>query len=69
MPRKKTGYDSLTVQVPQELAKKVRILAREEGRHISKMVEILIRDGFNKHALPITQSNLFDPTQNEDINS
>jgi len=66
MPRKKTGYDSLTVQVPQELAKKVRILAREEGRHLSKMVEILIRDGLNKRPPPITQSSLFNSTHHED---
>ena len=64
MPRKKTGYDSLTIQIPQDLAKKVRLLAREEGRHLSKMVEILMRDGMEKHPLPVTQSRLFDSTQN-----
>jgi rubrerythrin len=69
MPRKKSGYDSLTVQIPQDLAKKVRYLAREEGRHLSKMVEILIQDGLNKHEIPVTQSKLFDSTQNGGINS
>ena len=69
MPRKKIGYDSLTVQIPQDLAKKVRYLAKEEGRHLSKMVEILMRDGMDKHALPVTQSRLFDSIQNDSINS
>ena len=57
------GYDSLTVQIPQDLAKKVRQLAREEGRHLSKMVEILISDGVRKREEPVTQGRLFNSMQ------
>ena len=60
MPRKKSGYDSLTVLIPQDLAKKVRALAKEDGRHLSKMVEILLRDGLITREQPITQGKLFN---------
>jgi hypothetical protein len=60
MPRKKSGYDSLTVLIPQDLAKKVRALAREDGRHLSKMVELLLRDGLITREQPVTQGTLFN---------
>jgi hypothetical protein len=60
MPRKKPGYDSLTVLIPQDLAKKVRALAREDGRHLSKMVEILLREGLVTREQPVTQGKLFN---------
>jgi hypothetical protein len=59
MPRKKTGHDSLTVQIPETLARTVRLLAKEEGRHLSKMVEILIMDGLSKREY-IAQGKLFN---------
>jgi len=60
MPRKKSGYDSLTVLIPQDLATKVRALAKEDGRHLSKMVEILLRDGLVSREQPVTQGKLFN---------
>jgi hypothetical protein len=60
MPRRKVGHDSLTVQVPENLANIVRRLAKEEGRHLSKMVEILIRDGLNMREQQVAQGKLFD---------
>jgi predicted transcriptional regulator len=59
MPRKKAGHDSLTVQIPESLARRVRQLAKEEGRHLSKMVEILIMDGLSKREY-MAQGKLFN---------
>ena len=66
MPRKKVGHDSLTVQVPEDLAKIVRRLARDEGRHLSKMVEILIREGLSTRERA-AQGKLFDSVRNTDM--
>jgi hypothetical protein len=67
MPRKKAGHDSLTIQIPESLAMIVRQLAKEEGRHLSKMVEILIVDGLSKREQHITQGKLFNSTHDAHI--
>ena len=64
MPRRKVGHDSLTVQVPENLANIVRGLAKEEGRHLSKMVEILIRDGLSMREQQVAQGKLFNSINN-----
>jgi hypothetical protein len=64
MPRRKVGHDSLTVQIPENLANIVRRLAKEEGRHLSKMVEILIRDGLSMREQQVAQGKLFDSIHN-----
>ena len=69
MPRRKVGHDSLTVQVPENLANIVRRLAKEEGRHLSKMVEILIRDGLSMREQQIAQGKLFDSINNTHMES
>ena len=66
MPRKKAGHDSLTVQIPESLARTVRRLAKEEGRHLSKMVEILIMDGLSKREHS-AQGKLFNSTHDAHI--
>ena len=69
MPRKKVGHDSLTIQIPESLARIVRRLAKEEGRHLSKMVEILIREGLSKREQQVSQGSLFNSAHNMNTGS
>jgi hypothetical protein len=66
MPRKKIGYDSFTVHISQEIARKVRSLAIDEGRHLSKMVELLLTDGLANRQHSSPQQSLFNSSNNKD---